>query len=166
MSHYLFILESIGTPELLLIAVIALIIFGPRKLPQIGRTIGKYSSEFKRASQDFRQTWEREVQMSEFEEATGTRETNLARLEQLAEEPSGAVENTVGRSSARRASAENTKEIAALNENGSVAMPEIRAATQEEFAGLRSTDSNNENNDAEFHIEESQPARRSKRDWL
>lgn len=64
---YLFILESIGTSELLLIGLIALIVFGPRKLPQIAKTIGKTMAEFKRAGQDFRTTWEREVTLEEEE---------------------------------------------------------------------------------------------------
>jgi Tat protein translocase TatB subunit len=65
---YLFILESIGTSELLLIGMIALIIFGPRKLPQIARTIGKTIAEFKRTGQEFRTTWEREVTLEEEEQ--------------------------------------------------------------------------------------------------
>ena len=58
---YLFILESIGTAELLLIGLVALIIFGPRKLPEFARMLGKAKNEFKRTTDDFRQTWEREV---------------------------------------------------------------------------------------------------------
>jgi TatA/E family protein of Tat protein translocase len=57
----LLILDSLGTSELLLILVVALIFFGPRKLPQISRQIGKGLAEFKRASEDFKQTWAREV---------------------------------------------------------------------------------------------------------
>jgi TatA/E family protein of Tat protein translocase len=45
------------------IAVVALILFGPRKLPEIGRTVGKAMSEFKRASDDFKRTWEYEVEI-------------------------------------------------------------------------------------------------------
>ena len=41
---------SIGMPELIVIFVIALIIFGPRKLPELGRSLGKSINEFKRAS--------------------------------------------------------------------------------------------------------------------
>jgi len=52
---------SIGGTELLLIMVIALLVFGPRKLPQLGRTIGKAMGEFRRASQDFRSSLEREI---------------------------------------------------------------------------------------------------------
>lgn len=58
----LFILEGLGTSELLLILVVALIIFGPRKLPQLSRSLGKSLGEFKRASEDFKQTWEKEVE--------------------------------------------------------------------------------------------------------
>lgn len=64
---YLFILESIGMPELFLIGVVALIVFGPRKLPQMAKTIGKTINEFKRAGSEFRSTWEREASFSEEE---------------------------------------------------------------------------------------------------
>ena len=57
----LLILDSLGTSELLLILVVALIFFGPRKLPQISRQIGKSLAEFRKASEDFKRTWEREV---------------------------------------------------------------------------------------------------------
>jgi TatA/E family protein of Tat protein translocase len=50
---YLFILESIGTPELLMIGTVALIVFGPRKLPEMMRTIGRAVAEFRRSSDDF-----------------------------------------------------------------------------------------------------------------
>ena len=58
---FLFILEGLGTSELLLILIVALVIFGPRKLPQLSRSFGKSLANFKRASEDFKQTWEREV---------------------------------------------------------------------------------------------------------
>ena len=52
---------SIGGTELLLIMVVALLVFGPRKLPKLGRTIGKAMGEFRRASNDFRSSLEREI---------------------------------------------------------------------------------------------------------
>lgn len=59
--HYLFILESIGTSELLLIGLIALVIFGPRKLPEFARAIGKTMADLRRTGDDFKKTWAQEV---------------------------------------------------------------------------------------------------------
>src|SRR6476620_10154803 len=58
-------LGSIGMPELIIIFVIALIIFGPRKLPELGRSLGKSLAEFKRASNELRSTLEEEVRLDE-----------------------------------------------------------------------------------------------------
>ncbi|HEY0006652.1 MAG TPA: twin-arginine translocase TatA/TatE family subunit [Pyrinomonadaceae bacterium] len=74
----LFILDSLGGTELLVILVVALIIFGPRKLPQLSRSIGKSLVDFKRTSNEFRQTWEREASLAELEtEAESLRSTFL-----------------------------------------------------------------------------------------
>ena len=56
---------SIGLPELVLIFIVALLLFGPRKLPEIGRTIGKALGEFRRASNDLKRTLEDEVAADE-----------------------------------------------------------------------------------------------------
>lgn len=53
---------TLGGPELFLIFVVALIVFGPRKLPEIGKSLGKMMGEFRRASNDFRSTIESEVE--------------------------------------------------------------------------------------------------------
>jgi sec-independent protein translocase protein TatA len=53
---------TIGGPELFLIFVIALIVFGPTKLPEIGRSIGRMMVEFKKATSEFQQTVEREIE--------------------------------------------------------------------------------------------------------
>ena len=56
---------SIGMPELVVIFVIALIIFGPRKLPELGRSLGKSLAEFKRASNELKSTLEEEIRVEE-----------------------------------------------------------------------------------------------------
>ena len=58
-------LGSIGMPELIIMFVIALIIFGPRKLPELGRSLGKSLSEFKRASNELKSTLEEEIRLEE-----------------------------------------------------------------------------------------------------
>jgi len=52
---------SIGLPELVLIFIVALLLFGPRKLPDIGRSLGRALGEFRRASNDLKRTIEEEV---------------------------------------------------------------------------------------------------------
>ena len=61
---------SLGFPELILIFFVALIVFGPKKLPEIGRTIGKALGEFKKATDDFKNTIEREVHLDEMKQLT------------------------------------------------------------------------------------------------
>ena len=53
---------TLGGPELLLILVLALIVFGPRKLPEVGRSMGKMLAEFRKASHEFQRTIEDEVE--------------------------------------------------------------------------------------------------------
>jgi Tat protein translocase TatB subunit len=75
---YLFILESIGTSELLLIGIIALIFLGPRRLPQIARTIGKTMADFRSTTNEFKSTWEREVNFEEEAQALHSGELNAS----------------------------------------------------------------------------------------
>ncbi len=60
---------TLGGPELFLIFVVALIIFGPRKLPEIGKSLGKMMAEFRKASNEFRSTIESEVEAEKIREA-------------------------------------------------------------------------------------------------
>ena len=59
----------IGMPEMVVIAVIALIIFGPRKLPELGKSLGKSIAEFKRASNELKNTLEEEIRTEELQDA-------------------------------------------------------------------------------------------------
>ena len=54
-------LPSVGIPELIIILTIALIVFGPRKLPELGRSLGRSLNEFKRASNELKNTLEDEI---------------------------------------------------------------------------------------------------------
>ena len=57
----------LGVPEIIFIFVLALLIFGPKKLPQLGKTFGKSMAEFRRASDDLRSTFKREMDSIERE---------------------------------------------------------------------------------------------------
>jgi TatA/E family protein of Tat protein translocase len=61
---------SLGVPELLLIFVVILIVFGPRRIPEIGRTLGKALGEFRKATDDIKSTIEREVRLEELKQIT------------------------------------------------------------------------------------------------
>jgi sec-independent protein translocase protein TatA len=69
---------NIGMPEMLVILVIALIFFGPRKLPELGRSLGKSLNEFKKASNDLRSTLEDEIRVEEQKEQRAKAEADRA----------------------------------------------------------------------------------------
>ena len=69
---------SIGMPELIIILVIALIIFGPRKLPELGRSLGKSIGEFRKASNELKSTLEEEIRLEEQKEQRAKMEAEQA----------------------------------------------------------------------------------------
>lgn len=79
---------NLGFPEMLFIFVLALLIFGPRKLPEIGRQVGKALAEFKRASNDFKSQLETEMRQLEIDEALRKEKDSVLRA---LEAPSGTV---------------------------------------------------------------------------
>src|SRR3989304_745373 len=105
---------SIGGPELLLVFVLALLLFGPRKLPEIGKAIGKTLAEFKRATNDFHSSLEREIELEKLRELKADLKNPLPSLDvargeesraalpvgtiaqESGTEPSGGVENAPG----------------------------------------------------------------------
>lgn len=110
---YLFILESIGTQELIFIAIVALIIFGPRKLPQLMKTAGKTMAELRSATNEFKTTWEKEATL--YENSSGEKSINL-------------IENS---ETAHTTTAKNSPPN--LTEN-QLQPPEVKALSAEEFS--------------------------------
>jgi len=103
---FLLIFESIGMQELILIGAIALIVFGPRKLPEMARTVGKMMAEFRKATSDFKETWEKEVDFEDIKSDFQIKNISP-------------TENTIARSEET-----NSNQIAA---------PEIKEIKQEDF---------------------------------
>lgn len=93
---------SLGVPELVLIFVVILIVFGPRRIPEIGRTLGKALGEFRKATDDLKSTIEREVRLEELKkitpplvtpfESVATTLDSLARTEPFPTPPAQAAE--------------------------------------------------------------------------
>jgi TatA/E family protein of Tat protein translocase len=83
---------SLGWQEIIVIFIIALIVFGPRKLPELGKTIGKGLAEFKKASNELKQTWEDEVRLDKEKEEMSQilKETSVQASEILNDESSSA----------------------------------------------------------------------------
>jgi TatA/E family protein of Tat protein translocase len=84
------ILETLSSQELIFILVIALIFFGPRKLPQLARSMGKGIAEFRKASDDFKRTWEREVAA---EESRLDAENTILPAQEPATQPAAYIED-------------------------------------------------------------------------
>jgi len=119
--------EFLGTTELMVILVAALVLFGPRKLPEISRQIGKGLAEFRKASDDFRQTWEKEVQ---HEFTLKDAEMNGA----IIPEEKRVTENTIGRGQALTGQIDVDPSAAAdFNATSIESETSIKAPTQAEI---------------------------------
>lgn len=95
------ILESLGSTELIFILIMALVFFGPRKLPQISRTLGKNLAEFRKASEEFKRTWDKEATLDDTDDApSGPNQLALAEQNAILETAvaSGAEAPTVATS--------------------------------------------------------------------
>ncbi len=75
-------MPNIGFPELILILIIALLIFGPKRLPEIGKSIGKAISELRRASNELKETIEDEIRAEEIKKFEESLESEIGRNEE------------------------------------------------------------------------------------
>jgi TatA/E family protein of Tat protein translocase len=71
---------SIGPAELILIFIVALLVFGPKKLPEIGRSVGKAIREFKKTSEEIKSRIEEEIEASEVKDVAKTLETEAKEI--------------------------------------------------------------------------------------
>jgi Tat protein translocase TatB subunit len=81
---------NLGWSEMFFIVVFALILFGPRKLPEIARTIGRYMAQIRRMSDEFQQTWEAEIERESLKEQQNI-EANQEAIKQLTAQSSEAA---------------------------------------------------------------------------
>ena len=94
---------NLGFPEMIFLFVLALLIFGPKKLPEIGRQVGKFMNEFKRASNEFKAQIENEINQIELEnerkerEKVRTENESEPKILPPAEPPEGAIAALPGR---------------------------------------------------------------------
>lgn len=89
---------SIGMPELIIILVIALIIFGPRKLPELGKSLGRSLNEFKKASNDLQNTLEQEIKIEEQKETAAKAPAPVAEVLPSQDADNASPRETVSRS--------------------------------------------------------------------
>ncbi|NOT48961.1 MAG: twin-arginine translocase subunit TatB [Acidobacteria bacterium] len=144
---FLLIFESIGTSELIMIGIVALIFLGPRKLPEIARKLGKIMADFRNTTNEFKETWEREVNFDE--EAKALKELgNLDAETTSRAEPTGTLQSGISPPEVRKIDASEFKDAAGTE---TVESPEAKDEDQD----LGAVDT-----------QQTQNSRSEKKDWL
>jgi Tat protein translocase TatB subunit len=119
-------------PELIFIFLLALVVVGPKKLPELARQLGKYMAEFKRASNEFRRQLEDEMLNIELEERA-KKEKEAPRIlppEPQAEEPAiASAQGIVSRGNSEDISEEVTSSSASETAQAKPVPPTISAST-------------------------------------
>jgi len=78
---------NLGMPELIVIFVIALLVFGPKKLPELGKSLGRAMYEFKRSSEEFKENLEKEVETEKIKQELLAQQTEIQKAVNPAEKP-------------------------------------------------------------------------------
>lgn len=120
------LMANLGMADSLIIMVIALVVFGPRRLPQIGRQIGKLMYEFRKASNDFKFQMEEELRNAEDADRRKKEEEERVRKLALAEPPKAAATETVPQASETDASAPSFTEAPATEAPAEETYPRIQ----------------------------------------
>jgi Tat protein translocase TatB subunit len=115
---FLFIFESIGTSELIMVGIVALIFLGPRRLPDLARKAGKIMAEFRGTANEFKETWKREV---DFEDDVKALDINTLEATTEARKP----------------------ELPAVDDKPPVEMPAVREIDSSAFDNLPKSDEDN-----------------------
>ena len=119
---------------MLLVGVIALIFLGPRRLPEIARKIGKIMAEFRTTTQEFKSTWEREVNFEEEAKAFKIDPIEEELAEQQSRELDGSqplIENSIGAPEVKQIDKESFDRIAAANTDAEVNVPTSESTPEE-----------------------------------
>ena len=148
---------SLGMPEILMILVVALIIFGPRKLPELGKTLGQSLAHFRKASEDFKRQWEDEVDLEKRRldappQAEPIHETEQASTEQAPTEQTSTEQTSTEQASTETDDFSLSGHPAEAYDTGHSQEP-VTAATAEPVAATVSRD-------------ETVAAEETKRDWM
>ena len=134
---FLFIFESIGTSELILIGIIALIFLGPRRMPEIARKVGKIMNEFRGTANEFKETWQREVNFEEEAKMFDIKSLDGEPVKRVDSIPVASTENTPSEPAIKEIDPEKFEELTAK----AVAQKETESSVNNE---PQPTDSSND----------------------
>jgi len=154
---YPLFLEFLGTTEVLVILVAALVLFGPRKLPELSRSLGKSLAQFKSASEDFKRTWEQEASVDQAKQ-----EAQIERA--MLPEDNAVIEATEDRTAAVLSATQPAEQTYA---RGTATATDVAPSVADSMTTQTGFDtSSGTEAGASYNVAATSPAPSSKRDWL